>query len=223
MLSVDRAASRTATGATLRASRCLLGVLLLAIAAVLISVAPAAVAATTPAHGVRAQAACSYDRFPALRIGHHQTALAVGRSGHYGQSSPMPARTADAVSRFAAEDAGIPSRLARVTDADVAGSPTLGAPGSTSVFVTPAEDLEGIETSEGIAQRLTLVDDAGKLQEGPFAVTTFDTPEEGLASPVFRTNPGFVQGGFTAGGAREFVLPNLAYEDLGNVEQRIVP
>ena len=36
----------------------------------------------------------------------------------------------------------------------------------------------------------------------------FPTPEEGLASPVFRSNPGFVGGGYTAGGAPEFVVPN---------------
>jgi hypothetical protein len=29
-----------------------------------------------------------------------------------------------------------------------------------------------------------------------------------LASPVFRGNPGFLQGGLTRGGAREFVIPN---------------
>jgi hypothetical protein len=39
-------------------------------------------------------------------------------------------------------------------------------------------------------------------------VIEFATPEEGLASPVFRTNPGFVRGGVTSGGAPEFVLPN---------------
>lgn len=64
---------------------------------------------------------------------------------------------------------------------------------------------------------------AGKLRQGPFSVSTFDTPSEGLGVPVFRSNPGFVQGGFTGGGAREFDLPNLLYEQLGNVERRIVP
>lgn len=39
-------------------------------------------------------------------------------------------------------------------------------------------------------------------------VIEFSTPSEGLASPVFRSNPGFVGGGLTSGGAPEFVIPN---------------
>ena len=34
------------------------------------------------------------------------------------------------------------------------------------------------------------------------------TPSRGIASTVFRNNPGFVGGGRTAGGAPEFVIPN---------------
>ncbi|MGD1879802.1 MAG: polymorphic toxin type 10 domain-containing protein [Kiloniellaceae bacterium] len=34
------------------------------------------------------------------------------------------------------------------------------------------------------------------------------TPQSGVSSPVFRTDPGFVGGGRTTGGAREFVIPN---------------
>ena len=117
----------------------------------------------------------------------------------------------------------VPARLARVTEARFAGSPSLGPPGAGRVFVTAADDIEGITTSQGLAQRLTLLDDAGKLRQGPFSVTAFDTPAEGLGVPVFRSNPGFVQGGFTGGGAREFDLPNLLYGDLGNVAQWIVP
>ena len=40
-----------------------------------------------------------------------------------------------------------------------------------------------------------------------FTVIEFATPPTCLASPVFRTKPGFVGGGLTSGGAREFVLP----------------
>lgn len=40
-----------------------------------------------------------------------------------------------------------------------------------------------------------------------FRVFEFNTPS-GIASPINRTNPGFVGGGRTAGGAREFVIPN---------------
>ena len=63
----------------------------------------------------------------------------------------------------------------------------------------------------------------GNLILGARAIVEFDTPAEGLASPVFRTNPGFVGGGLTAGGAIEFVLPNLLISQLQNVAIRIVP
>ena len=49
----------------------------------------------------------------------------------------------------------------------------------------------------------------------------FPTPSEGLASPVFRTNPGFVGGGQTAGGASEFVIPNGSIPPGATI--RIVP
>jgi hypothetical protein len=41
-----------------------------------------------------------------------------------------------------------------------------------------------------------------------FTVVKFETPAGGLASPINRTNPGFIGGGRTAGGAPEFVVPN---------------
>jgi hypothetical protein len=44
---------------------------------------------------------------------------------------------------------------------------------------------------------------------GGFRVIGFPSSfVDGIASPVFRTNPGFVQGGKTAGGAAEFVIFN---------------
>ncbi len=116
----------------------------------------------------------------------------------------------------------IPRRLARVVPARYAESPTLGAPGAQEVFVTAAEDIAGITTSRGLAERLTLVDEAGNLIEGPFAVFEFDAPVSGVASPVFRSSPGFVGGGLTAGGAREFVIPNLLLSDLENLIIRII-
>lgn len=93
-----------------------------------------------------------------------------------------------------------PSTLARVIPG--AGPyPTLGLPGAADVFVTTPEAIQGLDAA-GIAERLT-IDPANE-----FTVIQFSTPAEGLASPVFRTNPGFVQGGFSAGGAPEFVIPN---------------
>ncbi len=41
-----------------------------------------------------------------------------------------------------------------------------------------------------------------------FNVIEFSTPSTGLSSPINRTNPGFIGGGRTAGGAREFTIPN---------------
>lgn len=95
----------------------------------------------------------------------------------------------------------VPSTLARVIPNGIPAS-TLGAPGAVDVFVTTPEAIEGLDAA-GIAQRLT-------IPESPtgYQVFKFSTPESGLASPVFRTNPGFVGGGYTAGGAPEFVIPN---------------
>jgi hypothetical protein len=90
-------------------------------------------------------------------------------------------------------------------------------------FVTSADDIAEIQTSEGLAVRLTLLAWDGTLLTGAKAVIEFDTPDEGLASPVFRENPGFIGRGRTAGGAREFVLPNLRVESLRNVSIRLVP
>jgi RHS repeat-associated protein/uncharacterized repeat protein (TIGR01451 family) len=117
----------------------------------------------------------------------------------------------------------VPSTLARIVEARFANSPTLGAPGTADVFVTTASDVADIDTSQGLATRLALLDNAGNLRQGPFAVIEFDTPTSGLASPVFRDTPGFIQGGLTGGGAREFVLPNLQINQLQNVNVRIIP
>jgi RHS repeat-associated protein len=94
----------------------------------------------------------------------------------------------------------IPSRLARVIPGDLKPT-TLGRPGAGDVFVTAADDIAGLNPAQ-LAERLTIP------QSRTFTVIEFDTPASGLASPVFRNTPGFVGGGRTAGGAREFVLPN---------------
>jgi hypothetical protein len=67
-----------------------------------------------------------------------------------------------------------------------------------------------------------LVDDSGNLVKGPFKVIEFDNPVQGLASPVFRTQPGFLPGGYTAGGASEYVLPNMFLDDLTNVTIKVI-
>ena len=94
----------------------------------------------------------------------------------------------------------IPSRLARVIPGNVKPG-TLGPPGADDVFVTAADDIAGLNAAQ-IAERLTIAPSRS------FTVIEFNTPAAGLASPVLRTNPGFVGGGRTLGGAREFVIPN---------------
>ncbi len=54
-----------------------------------------------------------------------------------------------------------------------------------------------------IANRLTIPNSSSG-----FRIIEFNTPRIGLGSPINRTNPGFVGFGRTAGGAREFVIPN---------------
>lgn len=95
----------------------------------------------------------------------------------------------------------VPSTMARVIP-DGIPAMTLGRPGAADVFVTAADDIAGMNASQ-IANRLGIP----QSQTG-FRVIEFPTPHSGVASPVFRTDPGFVVGGLTSGGAREFVIPN---------------
>ncbi len=107
---------------------------------------------------------------------------------------------AQELAAFKAITNSIPAELARV----VAGNrtlATLGRAGASDVFVVAAEDIAGMNAAQ-IAERLTI-----PLSD-TYTVIKFPTPRAGIASPVFRENPGFLQGGLTAGGAREFVIPN---------------
>ena len=93
----------------------------------------------------------------------------------------------------------LPKEVVRV----IAGSrpfSTLGTKNSRDVFVSAAEDIAGLNPRQ-IAERLHIP------YSDVYTVIRFPTPE-GIASPVFRSNPGFLQGGLTKGGAREFVIPN---------------
>jgi RHS repeat-associated protein len=116
----------------------------------------------------------------------------------------------------------IPSRLVRIIPEEFAGSPTLGSSGAAEVFVADASAIKGITNSTDLAKRLTLLDANGNLIKGPFRVIEFDTPSSGLASPFNRTNPGFINGGKTVGGASEYVLPNLQVNGLKNVTQTTI-
>jgi hypothetical protein len=81
--------------------------------------------------------------------------------------------------------------------------------GGTEAWITAADDLAGISTVEGAAKRLTLVDEAGNLRLASDAVVIFRIKNlSNLASPYNRSNPGFVNGGLTGGGAREWLVPS---------------
>ncbi len=154
--------------------------------------------------------------------------LAVGSEWGSYAAAPAIGGGARRVAREAAEEASeqlarqtvqntVPRRVARVIVLGDRLSPEnvthLGRPGATEVFITAAADIRHIKTARGLAKRLTLVDEQGQLLRGPMMVIEFDTPP-GIASPVFRSTPGFVGFGRTAGGAREFVVPNLPLEQL---------
>ncbi len=93
----------------------------------------------------------------------------------------------------------VPGTLARVVPGNV-NPTTLGR--TSDVFVTDAKALQGLNAKQ-IADKLTI-----PQSSSGFKVIEFPTPSSGIASSVFRNNPGFVGGGRTAGGAPEFVIPN---------------
>ena len=83
--------------------------------------------------------------------------------------------------------------------------------GGSEAWITAADDLKGINTIKGAANRLTLVDEAGNLRLQGNAVIEFELKDmSGIASPYNRLNPGFINGGRTGGGAREWVIPSDA-------------
>ena len=94
----------------------------------------------------------------------------------------------------------VPDTVARVIPGN-GPFPTLGLPGSNDVFVTAADDIAGLSAKQ-LSKRLTID------SSDTFTVIKFPTPSSGIASPVNRLDKGFIGGGRTAGGAREFVIPN---------------
>jgi RHS repeat-associated protein len=156
--------------------------------------------------------------FPSARLGvwATTTAAAIVGAGQLGKASMAATGVANPV----------PNRMARVVPLseglELSDISTLAHPADQYAFVTAADDIAGITTSRGLAERLTLVDDTGALIEGPYAVFEFNTPASGIASPVFRSDPGFIPGGLTKGGAREFSIPNSLLSDLQNLVARII-
>jgi hypothetical protein len=57
---------------------------------------------------------------------------------------------------------------------------------------------------------------------GPRAVLEFDASAAERALPVHRSDPGFAGRGRTAGGAREFVIPNYCISELDHVRTRVI-
>ena len=96
----------------------------------------------------------------------------------------------------------VSDKLARVVPRNLNPS-TLGKTGDIDVFVTNASELRGLSNAQ-IANKLTIPEIPGGFKIIEFPSSSI----EGIASPVFRTNPGFIQGGRTAGNASEFVIPN---------------
>ena len=118
----------------------------------------------------------------------------------------------------------VPDRMARVIHSEYSGTNTLGHYNAKDVFVTASSDVSNITNSTQLATKLSLFDNGGNLIKGPFTIIEFDTPASGISSPIFRSNPGFVSPGTgkTAGGAREFSIPNLEINNLNNVTKRSV-
>ncbi|MGJ8633135.1 MAG: polymorphic toxin type 10 domain-containing protein [Luteolibacter sp.] len=94
----------------------------------------------------------------------------------------------------------VPSTMARVIPGE-GPFPTLGLPGSKDVFVTAADDIAGMSATQ-LSKRLAID------PSDTFSVIRFPTPFQGVATPINRTYPQFIGGGRTAGGVREFVIPN---------------
>jgi RHS repeat-associated protein len=135
----------------------------------------------------------------------------IWRAYHRGETSKLILKDAGQQLVFSARKARkaatsgvrnpLPERMARVIPDGIPAT-TLGRPDASDVYVTAAEDIAGMNAAE-IAERLKI-----PLSQTGFKIIEFPTPQTGIASPVFRTDPGFVGTGRTGGGAREFVIPN---------------
>ena len=142
----------------------------------------------------------------------------------------------DAAMRRGGNELPADSRYARIfprefAEAFVEGSGRIGPPGAHGVFVTAAEDVAGLTTRKALQERLSLFSDRGATVPNTSgnAVVRFTIPNPGkarLRSPV-QTRPargfGFVHGGRTRGGAREFLVNNGTAGELGLEDLEILP
>jgi RHS repeat-associated protein len=136
------------------------------------------------------------------KSGFYNLGIITGNLGAYGVAEGGPA----AFNQFRGMSVEaitnpVPRTMARVIPDGIEAT-SLGRPGEVDVFVTASEDIQGMNAGQ-ITDRLSLQPGSPSYQ-----VIEFPTPTNGVASPVFRANRGFVGGGRTAGGAREFVIPN---------------
>jgi putative RNase toxin 10 of polymorphic toxin system len=98
----------------------------------------------------------------------------------------------------------VPAMLARVIPAG-RNAMTLAPEGVAEAFVTDAAAIEGLGYSQ-LEARLGI-----NPSKSGYEVIRFATNSAGsIASPINRSNPLFVGGGRTIGGAPEFVIPNLS-------------
>jgi hypothetical protein len=94
----------------------------------------------------------------------------------------------------------IPKTFARVVPGNI--NPKMLSM-SDDVFVTSAKELKGLNSKE-IAKKLSIPESSSG-----FKIFEFSSKKvSNIASPINRTNPGFIGDGRTAGGASEFVIPN---------------
>jgi RHS repeat-associated protein len=102
----------------------------------------------------------------------------------------------------------VPEKVARDIEAGLQ-DVYLAKPGDPDVFITAAEDLARYRTQSSVERRLA-------LPPGQRAVVTFkyDVEAGGIASPILRDYAEFVGRGRTAGGAREWVIPNRPLNEL---------
>jgi hypothetical protein len=96
----------------------------------------------------------------------------------------------------------IPATFARVVSGHET-PPTLGRPGDVDAFVTDATAVRGLNANE-ISAKLGIPESATGYRVIEFPSSSV----RGVASPINRTNPGFVGRGVTSGGAPEYVVPN---------------
>lgn len=80
---------------------------------------------------------------------------------------------------------------------------SLAKPGMEDAFVTDAKVLRGLPAKD-IQELLTIKPDATGYRVVEFPSSSVSN----IASPVFRSNEGFVGGGRSAGGAPEWVVRN---------------